>query len=177
LGPRLDHELSQQTAQSILAVRTDAGLIDHLSPLLDLAIESALQERCISGCGLDARHGGIAQGVGQALWEQCFTDPASGQPVCGSLMDYGMPRSNNLPSFTTEIVEVRSPSNPLGIKAGGEGGTTPALAVVISAIADALHEFAIEEIVMPATPLAVWQAFQRGRARKNEPAAVHYAAP
>lgn len=109
-------------------------------------------------------HGGIAQGVGQAMWEQCYTDPASGQPICGSLMDYGMPRSNNLPSFTTEIVEVHSPSNPLGIKAGGEGGTTPALAVVMSAIADALREYRIEEIVMPAIPLAVWQAIQKAKA-------------
>ena len=61
-------------------------------------------------------HGAIAQGVGQAMWEQCAIDPDSGQPVCGSFMDYGMPRSNTLPSFTTEIVEVLSPTNPLGIK-------------------------------------------------------------
>ncbi len=54
-------------------------------------------------------------------------DPRSGQPLAGSFMDYGMPRADDLPSFRTEIVEVLSPTNPLGIKAGGEGGTTPAL--------------------------------------------------
>ena len=66
----------------------------------------------------------IAQGVGQAMWEQCYVDPASGQPLAGSFMDYGMPRADTLPSFKTEIAEVLSPTNPLGIKAGGEGGTT-----------------------------------------------------
>ena len=90
--------------------------------------------RCINPMIVHGQtHGGIAQGVGQALWEQCHLDAGSGQPLCGSLMDYGMPRSDTLPSFTTEIVEVLSPTNPYGIKAGGEGGTTPAPAVVISA--------------------------------------------
>jgi carbon-monoxide dehydrogenase large subunit len=109
-------------------------------------------------------HGGIAQGVGQAMWEQCAIDVSSGQPVSGSFMDYGMPRSNTLPSFKAEIVEVLSPTNPLGIKAGGEGGTTPALAVIVSAIVDALHEFGVRNIVMPATPYTVWQAIQDAKA-------------
>jgi carbon-monoxide dehydrogenase large subunit len=118
--------------------------------------------RCINPMIVHGQtHGGIAQGVGQALWEQCYLDPDSGQPFCGSLMDYGMPRSDTLPSFTTEIVEVLSPTNPLGIKAGGEGGTTPAPAAVISAIVNALSGFGICDITMPATPLVVWQAIQR----------------
>ena len=74
-------------------------------------------------------------------------------------------RSNALPSFTTEIVEVLSPTNPLGIKAGGEGGTTPALAVVINAIVDALKAYCIRDITMPATPFTVWQAIQAAKAR------------
>ena len=69
-------------------------------------------------------HGAIVQGVGQAMWEQFYVDPDSGQPFTGSLMDYGMPRADGVPSFTCEISEVLSPTNPLGIKAGGEGGTT-----------------------------------------------------
>jgi carbon-monoxide dehydrogenase large subunit len=72
-----------------------------------------------------------------------------------------------LPSFTTEIVEVLSPTNPLGIKAGGEGGTTPALAVVINAIVDALKPFGIRDITMPATPFTVWQAIQAAKARQQ----------
>jgi carbon-monoxide dehydrogenase large subunit len=120
--------------------------------------------RCINPMIVHGQaHGGIAQGVGQALWEQCYLDTGSGQPLCGSFMDYGMPRSDTLPSFTTEIVEVLSPTNPFGIKAGGEGGTTPASAAVISAIVDALGEFHIRDIAMPATSFRVWQAIQKAK--------------
>lgn len=121
--------------------------------------------RCINPLIVHGQtHGGIAQGVGQAMWEQCYAEPSSGQPMCGSFMDYGMPRSNTLPSFRAEIVEVLSPTNPLGIKAGGEGGTTPAPAVVVSAIVDALHEFGIRDLAMPATPFTVWQAIRNAKA-------------
>ena len=101
-----------------------------------------------------------AQGVGEAMWEECAIDPASGQPLCGSFMDYGMPRSDNLPSFATEIVEMLSPTNPFGIKAGGEGGCTPALAVVVSAILGALAPLGVRDITMPATPFKVWRAIR-----------------
>jgi carbon-monoxide dehydrogenase large subunit len=120
--------------------------------------------RCINPMIVHGQtHGGIAQGLGEALWEACAIDPSSGQPVCGSFMDYGMPRADNLPSFRTEIAEVLSPTNPLGIKAGGEGGTTPALAVVVNAIVDALRDYGIEDIKLPATPFAVWQAIQSAK--------------
>ncbi|MEA2937446.1 MAG: aerobic carbon-monoxide dehydrogenase large subunit [Alphaproteobacteria bacterium] len=117
--------------------------------------------RCINPLIVDGQtHGAIAQGVGQAMWEQCYTDPDSGQPLCGSLMDYGMPRSDNLPSFVTEIAEVLSPTNPLGIKAGGEGGTTAAPAAVVSAIVDALSIYGVRNLTMPATPFNVWKTIQ-----------------
>jgi carbon-monoxide dehydrogenase large subunit len=123
--------------------------------------------RCINPLIVHGQtHGAIAQGVGQALWEQCYID-ASGQPLCGSFMDYAMPRSTTLPSFRTEIVEVLSPTNPFGIKAGGEGGTTPALAVVISAIVDALRPLGVRDLAMPATPYVVWQAIQDAKAPKG----------
>ncbi len=124
--------------------------------------------RCINPLIVHGQtHGGIAQGVGQAMWEQCYSDPSSGQPLVGSFMDYAMPRSHTLPSFKAEIVEVLSPTNPLGIKAGGEGGTTPALAVVISAVVDALKDYGVRDITMPATPFAVWQAIQQAKAAKT----------
>ena len=115
--------------------------IDPDTGVVDITRYSSIDDvgRCINPLIVHGQtHGAIAQGVGQAMWEQCYIDPDSGQPLCGSLMDYGMPRSDNMPSFRTEIAEVLSPTNPLGIKAGGEGGTTGAPAAVVSAIVDAL---------------------------------------
>ena len=86
-------------------------------------------------------HGGIVQGLGQALLEQCFYDPENGQLLSGSFMDYAMPRADAFPSFDTGISEVPTPTHPLGIRPAGEGGTTPALAVAINAIVDALARF------------------------------------
>jgi aerobic carbon-monoxide dehydrogenase large subunit len=121
--------------------------------------------RCINPLIVHGQtHGAIAQGVGQAMWEQIYLDPDSGQPLTGSLMDYGMPRSDTLPPFRTEIAEVLSPTNPLGIKAGGEGGTTGAPAAVVSAILDALREVGVRDIPMPATPYAIWSAIRRAKA-------------
>ena len=122
--------------------------------------------RCINPLIVHGQtHGAIAQGVGQAMWEQIYLDPDSGQPLTGSLMDYGMPRADTLPPFKTEIAEVLSPTNPLGIKAGGEGGTTAAPAVIVSAILDALGELGVRDITMPATPYAVWTAIQKAKAQ------------
>jgi carbon-monoxide dehydrogenase large subunit len=105
-------------------------------------------------------HGGIAQGVGEALIEQCFYDERSAQMLSGSFMDYAMPRAELLPSFDTRISEVPSTSHPLGFRAAGEGGTTPALAVVINAIVDALSEFGVAHLEMPATPESIWRAIR-----------------
>jgi carbon-monoxide dehydrogenase large subunit len=125
--------------------------------------------RCINPMIVHGQtHGGIAQGVGQAMWEQCYIDPSSGQPLTGSFMDYGMPHAHTLPSFKTEIVEVLSPTNPLGIKAGGEGGTTPALAVIVSGIVDALRDYGIRDIAMPATPFTIWQAIQQAKSKMGK---------
>ncbi|MFL6797648.1 MAG: xanthine dehydrogenase family protein molybdopterin-binding subunit [Xanthobacteraceae bacterium] len=117
--------------------------------------------RCINPLIVHGQtHGAIVQGVGQAMWEQCYVDPSSGQPLIGSLLDYGLPRADVLPAFTTEIAEVLSPTNPLGIKAGGEGGTTGAPAAVVSAITDALSDYGVRDIKMPATPYTVWRAIR-----------------
>ena len=122
--------------------------------------------RCINPLIVDGQtHGAIAQGVGQALGELCHLDPGSGQPIAGSLMDYGLPRAHNLPMFTTEIMEVLSPTNPFGIKAGGEGGTTAAPAAVINAVVDALRDYGVSDLKMPATPLAIWTAMRAAERR------------
>jgi aerobic carbon-monoxide dehydrogenase large subunit len=109
-------------------------------------------------------HGGIAQGAGQALMEHAHYDPETGQMLSGSFMDYAMPRASDLPSYTTELSEVPSTTHPLGIRPAGEGGTVPALAVVINAIVDALAAFGVRHIEMPATPQRVWQAIRDARA-------------
>ena len=106
-------------------------------------------------------HGGIAAGVGQALWEACRYDRESGQLLSASFMDYAMPRADQLPMFDTEISEVPSASHPLGMRGGGEGGTTPALAAVSNAVVDALAEFGVEHLDMPLTPERVWRAIHR----------------
>jgi len=111
-------------------------------------------------------HGGIAAGVGQALWELCAYDPATGQLQSATFMDYVLPRADALPSFATEISEVPSTSNPLGLRGGGEGGTTPALGAVVNAIVDALGELGVEHVEMPATPERVWQAISAARLRR-----------
>src|SRR5262245_50278623 len=117
--------------------------------------------RCINPLIVHGQtHGAIAQGIGQAMWERCYIESDSGQPLIGSFMDYGMPRADTLPSFKTEIAEVLSPTNPLGIKAGGEGGTTAAPAVIVSAIVDALRDYGVRDIKMPATPYNVWRTIQ-----------------
>ena len=99
-------------------------------------------------------HGGIAQGVGQALLEGAVYDK-DGQLVTGSFMDYCMPRADNLPSLKVDTTTTKCPSNPLGIKGCGEAGAIAAPAAVINAITDAIGT---EDLAMPATPQAVWAA-------------------
>jgi aerobic carbon-monoxide dehydrogenase large subunit len=140
--------------------------IDPETGAVDLTRYACVDDvgRCINPLIVHGQtHGGIAQGVGQAMLERCHVDRESGQTLAGSLMDYALPRADELPAFRTEIVEVLSPTNPLGIKAGGEGGTTPAPAVVVSAILDALKDFGIRDITMPATPQAIWRAIQEAK--------------
>jgi carbon-monoxide dehydrogenase large subunit len=117
-------------------------------------------------------HGGIVQGVGQAVREQIVYDRATGQLLTGSFMDYSMPRADTLPFFTTELSEVPSPTHPLGIRPAGEGGTTPALAVVINALCDALADLGVTHIEMPATPERVWRALRDARRQDALPQGV-----
>jgi len=134
----------------------------------DTGVVEIVQYTSIDDCGRAVNpmlihgqsHGGIAQGIGQALWEECFYDHDTAQLLSSSLMDYALPRADNLPLFQTEISEVPSTTNPLGMRGGSEGGITPGLAVVANAIVDALREFGIEHIELPATPERIWNAIQ-----------------
>jgi aerobic carbon-monoxide dehydrogenase large subunit len=108
-------------------------------------------------------HGGIAQGVGQALLENGAYDTESGQLVTGSYMDYAMPRAHNLPPLTLGFTETACPSNPLGIKGCGEAGAIAAPPAVINAITDAIG---VRELAMPATPQTVWRALQSAQVKQ-----------
>ncbi|MBK17805.1 MAG: hypothetical protein CMM52_03060 [Rhodospirillaceae bacterium] len=102
-------------------------------------------------------HGATVQGVGQALGEDCIYDPESGQLLAGSFMDYYMPRADEVPFFVTENNVVPATNTFLGVKGGGEGGTTAAPPALINAIVDALTEFGVTHIDMPATPQKIWR--------------------
>jgi carbon-monoxide dehydrogenase large subunit len=109
------------------------------------------------------QHGAVAQGIGQALIERCVYDPASGQLLSGSFLDYAIPRADDLPAIAVTSRDVPSPTNALGVKGAGEGGTVGAPGAVIHAILDALAPLGVAHIDMPATPARVWQAIQAGR--------------
>jgi carbon-monoxide dehydrogenase large subunit len=110
-------------------------------------------------------HGGIAQGVGQALFEDCIYDADTGQLASGSFLDYCLPRADDLPSFRVETFDLPSAGKPLGVKGGGEGGTTPALGAVINAVCDALSGLGVRHMDMPATPERVWRAIEAAKRR------------
>lgn len=111
-------------------------------------------------------HGGLAQGIGQALLEHVVYDRETGQLLSGSFMDYGMPRADDMPSFNLKMAEIPCKTNPIGVKAVGEAGTIGAPAAVMNAVMDALRPMGIEHLEMPATPLRVWQALSNAKAQK-----------
>jgi carbon-monoxide dehydrogenase large subunit len=110
-------------------------------------------------------HGGIAQAVGQALLENTHYDPESGQLVTGSLLDYCLPRADDLPNFNTSTDETTPCKiNPLGAKGVGELGTVGGTPTVMNAVIDALRPLGIKQIEMPATPEKVWRAINQAKA-------------
>jgi carbon-monoxide dehydrogenase large subunit len=109
-------------------------------------------------------HGGAAQGIGQALMERTVYDPDSGQLVTASLMDYAVPRADDVPPFTFETRNVRCLHNPLGVKGAGEAGAIGSTPAVMNAIIDALWRASqITHLDMPATPERVWRAIEKMR--------------
>jgi aerobic carbon-monoxide dehydrogenase large subunit len=104
-------------------------------------------------------HGGIVQGLGQALLEDVVYSE-TGQVLSGSFMDYALPRAHHVPSFAVELAEDPTKGNPLRVKGGGEAGITAALAVTMNAIMDALSPYGIDHIDMPATPYGIWRAIR-----------------
>ena len=106
-------------------------------------------------------HGGVAQGIGQALFEGAVYDD-SGQLLTGSMLDYCMPRADNFPMFETDRTVTPCPHNPLGVKGVGETGTIGSTPAVVNAVVDALSDFGVKDLQMPLTPERVWKAMQNG---------------
>jgi carbon-monoxide dehydrogenase large subunit len=106
-------------------------------------------------------HGALAQGIGQALLEDIAYSP-EGQPLAGSLMDYALPRADNMPDFTLDTLETPSPLTPLGVKGIGELPTLAAPAAVANAVMDALSQTGVRHIDTPLTPEKVWRALNPG---------------
>jgi aerobic carbon-monoxide dehydrogenase large subunit len=112
-------------------------------------------------------HGGIAQGVAQALWEEAVYDSDSGQLVSGSMMDYTLPKADMLPFYETDRTETPTPVNPLGVKGAGETGTIASTPAVVNAVVDALSALGVDHIdTMPLTAERVWKTVQAAKSRK-----------
>lgn len=105
-------------------------------------------------------HGGVAQGIGQALYERCVYDPESGQLLTGSLMDYCLPKADSLPAFQVDTTRTLCTHNALGVKGCGEAGTIGATPAVINAVIDALSDLGVTDVPLPATPERVWRAIR-----------------
>jgi carbon-monoxide dehydrogenase large subunit len=114
-------------------------------------------------------HGGVAQGLGQALFERLAYDAQTGQLLAGSFMDYPLPRADDVPGFDVDSHEVPTRVNPLGAKGVGEAGTVGALAAVLNAVNDALAPLGVRHLDMPVTAERVWQAMREPRARLDTP--------
>ena len=139
-------EVEVDPGTGLVSIRRYASVDDSGQPINPLILHGQV-------------HGGIVQGAGQALCEAVIHD-AAGQALSGSFMDYAMPRAAMVPSFTVALTEDPTKGNPLRVKGGGEAGVTPALAVIMNAVIDALLPHGIEHLDMPATPARVWAALQ-----------------
>jgi carbon-monoxide dehydrogenase large subunit len=144
---------------SVVDVDLDTGLV---RPIRHIAVDDCgrvLNPMVVTG----QQHGGIAQGMAQALWEQMVYDP-DGNPLTANLADYAMPSSAEMPSFETFNTQTPSPLNPLGAKGIGESGTIGATPAVHNAVIDAVSHLGVRHIDMPCTPMRVWEAIAAAEA-------------
>jgi len=137
----------------------------------DTGVLSILRYTAVDDCGrvinhtlLEGQlHGGIAQGLGQAIGEHAIYDPATGQPLAGTFMDYPMPRADDMPEIRLHDRSIPSPGNPLGVKGAGEAGTTGAVPAVANATIDALRHLGIDQLDFPYTPDKLWRTIRAAR--------------
>jgi carbon-monoxide dehydrogenase large subunit len=146
---------------------------------------SILSYVAVDDCGRVLNHylteaqiqGSLAQGVGQALYEEVVYDEESGQPLTATLMDYALPNAEQIPDFVTDFIETPSPFNPLGAKGAGEAGCIAAPPTIVNAVLDALAPLGITTIDMPLKPEKIWtliQSARQGKLAQPEPAFPEY---
>jgi carbon-monoxide dehydrogenase large subunit len=143
----------------VVVVDLDTG---RVTPLRHFAVDDCgrvLNPLLVAG----QQHGGVAQGIAQALWEQYVYD-ADGNPLTSTLTDYAMPSAAELPSFDAVSTETPSPHNPLGAKGIGESGTVGSTPAVQSAVIDALAHLGVRHIDIPCTPARVWSVIRDAEA-------------
>ena len=141
-------------------IDTDTGSVAVLRYIVCDDVGKAVNPMIVRG----QVHGGVAQGVGQAVMERTVYDKESGQLLSGSLMDYTLPRASDLPDIEVDLIEVPCLSNPLGVKGAGEAGAVGSPPATINAIVDALRSAGAQTIDMPATPERVWKALHQAKA-------------
>ncbi|MEK9847644.1 MAG: xanthine dehydrogenase family protein molybdopterin-binding subunit [Rhodospirillaceae bacterium] len=139
----------------------DTGVVDIVSYNVVDDVGTVLNPLTLKG----QIQGGVVHGVGQALLEEIVFDPASGQLISGSFMDYAMPRADNLSYIDVQSNPCPTATNPLGVKGAGEAGTVGAVPAVMNAVVDALSVFGINHIDMPATPARIWDAIQKAKSQ------------
>ena len=143
-----------------LEVDTDSGAIRLIGYWAVDDIGTVINPMIVEG----QIHGGLAQGLGQAMCEHCVYDGGSGQLATGSFMDYGMPRARDFPDIVSELDESQPCThNPLGAKGCGEAGTIGAPAAIVAAVLDALRPLGVTDIEMPLTPARVWEAIRQAQ--------------
>ena len=150
----------------LVAFAGSLGLSPYTGLLIGMTVQGlgwGLVETVINPLTVNGQaHGGIVQGIGQALREHVVYDQ-EGQLLTGSYMDYAMPRADDAPLFTHDFHPVPAKTNVLGAKGCGEAGCAGALPSVMNALVDALSEYGIRHIDMPATPERVWRAISEAR--------------
>jgi carbon-monoxide dehydrogenase large subunit len=147
----------------VVEVDPDTGYVKILRYLAVDDVGNVINPMIVDGMV----HGGITQGVAQALWEEAVYDNASGQLVSGSMMDYTLPKADMLPFYETDRTETPTLVNPLGVKGAGETGTIASTPAVVNAVVDALSGLGVDHIdAMPLTPERVWKTAQAAKSRK-----------
>ena len=141
-------------------VDPDTGMLEVIRYIVMDDVGKAVNPMIVRG----QVHGGVAQGLGQAVFEHTAYDSESGQLLAGSFMDYALPRADDLPDIEVDFVEVPCLSNPLGVKGAGEAGAVGSPPAVINAIVDALTPVGVTHVDMPATPEKLWAAIEQARA-------------